>query len=65
MDWFPDKVLDQRGHRRTAGWLRRTLIAIPAKLVHTARRWVLKVWRDYPWRGLSEWATHRLEVLRL
>ena len=65
MNWFREKVLDQRGHRRTAGWLRRTLIAIPARLVHTARRWELKAWRDYPWRGLFEWATHRLEGLRL
>jgi len=65
MNWFREKVLDQRGHRHTAGWLRRVLIAIPARLVHTARRWVLKVWQAHPSRALFERASQRLAVLRL
>jgi hypothetical protein len=65
MNWFREKVLDQRGHRHTAHWIRRVLIEIPARLVRTARAWTLKAWRDYPGRGLFQWASRRLEVLRL
>ena len=65
LNWFREKVLDQRGHRRTAGWLRRTLIEIPARLVHSARRWTLKAWQGDPRQALYDHARRRLAVLRL
>ncbi len=65
INWFREKVLNQRAHRHTAQWLRRALIEIPAKVVRSARRYQLKMWRHHPSRGLFELALERLAVFRL
>lgn len=46
-------------------WLRQHLIVIPATLVYSGRRYVLKLWRDHPSRPLFEHALDQLEALRL
>lgn len=40
--------------RATLATLRRTLLAVPGRLVHSARRWQLRLPTDWPWeRALS------------
>jgi len=62
MNWFREKALGQRRHRRTAGWVRRTLIEIPGTLVRGSRQWYLKLWRDHPARELFGRAVAALDA---
>jgi hypothetical protein len=64
-NWFREKVLGQRVHRHMAHWLRQHLINLPATLVHSGRRYYLKLWRDHPSRELFERAQVTLAALRL
>ena len=64
-NWFREKILNQRAHRHTARWLRETLIFIPARVVHSAGQWFLKLWRDHPSRGAYEKAQAALGTFRL
>jgi len=61
MNWFRERILGQRRQRRTAGWVRRTLIEIPATLVRRGRQWRLKLWRDHPAKDLFLQAVVALE----
>jgi hypothetical protein len=64
-NWFREKILHQRAHRHTARWLREQLIFIPARVVHSAGQWFLKLWRDHPSRGAYEKALAALATFRL
>ena len=68
-NWFRDKILGQKEHRKMTKWLwfdklttlsnaegRRTLINIPARLVHSGRRYFLRMWSKHPSRELYEGA---------
>ena len=64
-NWFREKILNQRAHRHTARWLREKLIFIPARVVHAAGQWFLKLWCDHPSRGAYEKAQAALEAFCL
>lgn len=49
-NWFREKVLQQRAHRKTARTLRRLLIEIPGRLVYHAGQFEIVLWRDHPSR---------------
>ncbi len=55
-NWFRDKILGQKEHRKMTKWLRRTLINIPARLVDSGRRYFLRMWSKHPSRELYEGA---------
>lgn len=64
-NWFREKLLNQRAHRHTARWLRDRLILIPGRVVQSAWQWLLRLWRDHPWRGAYEKALTMLAALQL
>lgn len=49
----------------TTATIRRTLIAIPARLVHTARRWHLRMPERWPWQRPYDWAIRRILAIPL
>jgi len=55
-NWFRDKILKQKAHRKMTKWLRQTLINIPARLVRSGRRYFLRMWSEHPSRELYEGA---------
>jgi hypothetical protein len=44
----------------TTATIRRTLIAIPARLVRSARRWHLRMPEHWPWHQSYDWAVRRI-----
>jgi hypothetical protein len=64
-NWFREKILNQRAHRKMATWLRRHLIEIPGRLVYSGRRHLLRLWREHPSRSLYEKALRTLEAWAL
>lgn len=64
-NWFREKILNQHAHRKTAKWLRRKLINLPAKLVCSGRQRLLRFWRDHPSRPLYERALVALEAFSI
>ena len=44
----------------TTATIRRTLIAIPARLVRSARRWHLRMPEHWPWQRPYDWAVRRI-----
>ena len=63
MNWFKEGVLGQMKVKRMAKWIRERLFYIPGKLIKRGRRWVLKLWQDYPWQGEYYKAEGRLQAL--
>ncbi len=54
-NWFREKILHQRAHRRRTQWLRKMLIQIPAYVTHGGRQTFLNIWRGSPgwkWENL-------------
>jgi len=62
MNWFRERILRQRRHRHTARWIRRTLLEVPARVVHSGRRWYLRVWSEHPARGPWQQAWQRVQA---
>ena len=63
MNWFKEGVLGQNKVKRMAKWIRERFFYIPGKLIKRGRKWVLNLWRDYPWQGEYQKAEGRLEAL--
>jgi len=49
----------------TTATIRRTLIAIPARLVRSARRWRLRLPEHWPWQRSYNWAIRRILAIPL
>ena len=64
-NWFREKILDQRAHRRRTQWLRQMLIEIPGYVTRGGRRIFLNIWRGSPGWELYQTAQARLEVFVL
>jgi hypothetical protein len=63
MNWFKEDVLGQRKVKRMAKWVRERFFYIPGKLIKRGRKWVLNLWRDYPWQEEYHKAEERLQEL--
>ena len=64
-NWFREKILHQRAHRRRTQWLRKMLIEIPAYVTRGGRRIFLNIWRGSPGWELYQTAQARLAVFVL
>jgi hypothetical protein len=64
-NWFREKILDQRAHRRRTQWLRKMLIEIPAYVTRGGRQIFLNIWRGSPGWELYQTAQARLQVFVL
>ena len=62
MNWFRERILRQRRHRHTARWIRRTFLELPARVVHSGRRWYLRIWSEHPVREAWEQAWQRVQA---
>ena len=62
MNWFRERILRQRRHRHTARWIRATFLALPAKVIHSGRRWYLRLWREHPVREAWQQAWQRVQA---
>ena len=62
INWFRQRILRQRRHQHTARWIRRTFIELPARVVHSGRRWYLRVWRAHPIREQWQQAWQRVQA---
>ena len=62
MNWFRERILRQRRHRHTARWIRRVFLALPAKVVHSGRRWILRLWGEHPVREAWQQAWQRVQA---
>ena len=64
-NWFREKILHQRAHRRRTQWLRKMLIEIPAYVTRGGRRIFLNIWRGSPGWELYQTAQARLATFVL
>lgn len=63
MNWFKEGVLGQKKVKRMVKWIRERFFYIPGKLIKRGRKWVLKLWRDYPWQEEYQKAEGSLQAL--
>jgi hypothetical protein len=61
MNWFKEGVLGQSKVKRMAKWVRERFFYIPGRLIKRGRKWILNLWRDYPWQEEYHEAERRLE----
>lgn len=52
-------------HQATTATIRQTLIAIPARLVRSARRRHLRMPQNWPWQRALRWCRRRIDVTPL
>ena len=64
-NWFREKILHQRAHRRRTQWLRKMLIEIPAYVTRGGRKTFLNIWRGSPGWELYQTAQARLATFTL
>ena len=64
-NWFREKILHQRAHRRRTQWLRKMLIEIPAYVTRGGRQIFLNIWRGSPGWELYQTAQARLATFVL
>lgn len=64
-NWFREKILHQRAHRKRTQWLRKMLIEIPAYVTRGGRRIFLNIWRGSPGWELYQTAQARLAAFEL
>jgi len=60
MNLFKEEVLNQKKSKAMISTIRENLFLIPGKLVHTARRWVLKLESTWAYRNEYEKALSRI-----
>ena len=61
--WVAAIGLGARGELVVAKTLRRTLLALPGRLTHSARRWILHLPAGWPWAPWFELALARLRCI--
>ena len=63
MNSFKEKVLNQNKTKAMVATIRERLFLIPGKLVHSARKWMLKLEATWPYRDEYEEALASLMTI--
>jgi hypothetical protein len=60
LNWYKETALGQESEKHESKWVRARVLCVPGQLVKTARRYRLKLPKDWPWLKLLSSALDRL-----